>query len=1840
MRAVCRLLLATFGFDSTALAQTALVPPRAAAPSRPGVVEDRTIPPSANESSAAVVSPMDRARAASGNRRAVTTAHRPTPVPEVERNAAALPGRLAVLPKSASGEPASAPAAPPTLRLPAATTPAVIEVGGASALDADPGGGGAGAVAATDITTAEHAFPAGWSLVSVPLSVSNGAPSSVFDEVPAPLRLYDYVNGQVLASDEAGFRNVVPGRAYWMLLGAATTVRASGQPVAMSAAYSIAIKPGWNAIATPWFSAVEWSDVQVSVRNGTSTRALGAAVADGWIEGTLDDPDPAGAYATIAANASPAGRLLPWHGYLLFSNITGDLVFAAPPADTTPPDVSFGGTLDGSVITQPTDIVGSVGDANLVQWRLEYAPAGGGAFTTLGSGDAPVVDGVLGTLDPTLLLNGLYLVRLTATDVSGTPSGLTVTVAVQGNQKVGNFTVSFLDLEVPLAGLPIRVNRTYDSRDKRGGDFGVGWRIDLSNLRVDESGILGRGWEGTRSGGLFPSYCNRPVGAHIVSITFPDNTVYEFEPVTDPECQVLFPPTFVTVGFRPRPGTVATLEPLDASSVLAPGPWPGTFDLLDDSTLETWDPNLYKLTMPDGRAFVIHQQQGLQSITDLNGNQLMVGPNGIVHSSGRGIAFTRDGLSRITSITDPAGNVMTYAYDASGDLVASADREEKTTTYEYDGSHGLLAIHDPRGLQPVRSDYDAAGRLFRVTDALGNVMEYSHDVAGRREVVRDRVGRVSVLEYDDRGNVIVQTDPDGTVIHRTFDARDNKLTETNPLGQTTTYTYDAQDNVTSITDALGQVTSFTYNARGQELTKRDPRGGVGTSAYDAKGNLTSFVDPAGKTTTYTYDARGNLSTVTDPVGCVTRYESDLAGNLVKQVDALGHETTYTYDANGLRLTETRTRTRNGVPETLLTTFTYDRMGRVVEKTRPDGGVEASEYDDAGRLAATVDALGRRTTFTYDDMGRLVRTLHPDGTSEESAFDGEGRPLSSTDRAGRVTSFENDGLGRVTRTTYPDGAVVANAYDAAGRPVAVTDTRGNITRYEYDAAGRKLKVTDPAGRSTTFTYDASGNQVSLRDANGNTTTSEYDAMNRRIRVVLADGKDRKATFDGMGRLLTETDQAGRTTQFTYDCLGQLTRVTDALGQATNYQYDEVGNRIAQTDAGGRTTAFDFDELAREVRRTLPTGKSQARTYDPAGNLLSRTLYGGATVSYSYDAADRLVTRSYPDGSSLSFTYTSTGQRATVTDARGTTRYEYDRRDRLTRLQQPDAGVLEYEYDAQGNRTRLRASSGGISYASTYAYDASGRLTTVTDPQGRTYSIGYDPSGNRTSLAYPNGTLTTYQYDPLNRLTSLSAARGRSAFQSYAYTLGPTGIRTRIDEGGGTSRAYTYDALYRLTQETVAGGLAYTKSFTYDPVGNRLTQTDSRTGAIGYTYDDGDRLLTESAATYSWDDDGGLSSRSGLEGASYVWDHEQRLIQVTKGDGTIVTHAYDADGNRVRTDVTPSTGPPPFSTRFLVDPSGALSHVALETDPSGAPRAFYLRADDLLAVIRPSGTRFFHADGLGSIRALTDEAGIVTDQYAYSAFGELLSHTGSDPNPYQFAGEPLDPNSGFYYNRARWLDTRVGRFISSDPLDGVPNDPASLHRYLYAHADPVNRVDPTGLFGDFSIGGLATSMAIGATINAIASINPQTTFQSFALAALEGAVQGAAFYVAGALAARLAWRVATATRALQVGRFPLVGRASPIAPYNVLQEVTAGHRGAIQAHHILEVRHLRAWGFSAAEIAAAPAQVLTQAEHAVVSAELSTLLPTGVRYTREAVWRAYQIAYRNYPQYLQAIERYFF
>jgi RHS repeat-associated protein len=113
--------------------------------------------------------------------------------------------------------------------------------------------------------------------------------------------------------------------------------------------------------------------------------------------------------------------------------------------------------------------------------------------------------------------------------------------------------------------------------------------------------------------------------------------------------------------------------------------------------------------------------------------------------------------------------------------------------------------------------------------------------------------------------------------------------------------------------------------------------------------------------------------------------------------------------------------------------------------------------------------------------------------------------------------------------------------------------------------------------------------------------------------------------------------------------------------------------------------------------------------------------------------------------------------------------------------------------------------------------------------------------------------------------------------------------------------------------------------------------------------------------------------------------------------------------------------------------------------------------------------------------------VTDTYDYDAWGSIVDLTGSTPNVYLYRGEQYDPDLNVYNLRARYFNQVTGRFLSTDPAEAVIDDPATLHRYLYADADPVNRIDPTG----WAASGAVTPEA-GGVLHFL--MGPLTWFQS--------------------------------------------------------------------------------------------------------------------------------------------------
>ena len=348
--------------------------------------------------------------------------------------------------------------------------------------------------------------------------------------------------------------------------------------------------------------------------------------------------------------------------------------------------------------------------------------------------------------------------------------------------------------------------------------------------------------------------------------------------------------------------------------------------------------------------------------------------------------------------------------------------------------------------------------------------------------------------------------------------------------------------------------------------------------------------------------------------------------------------------------------------------------------------------------------------------------------------------------------------------------------------------------------------------------------------------------------------------------------------------------------------------------------------------------------------------------------------------------------------------------------------------------------------------------------------------------------------------------------YAYTLDAGGKKVELLENNGRKVDYGYDKLDRLLTEQIIDSTNgnRTTGYVYDPIGNRLSKTDSVAGVTSYVYDNNDRLLTETngskITTSTYDNNGNnLTRGDGTSQTVNTWDIEHRLIQSVT-DASITQYQYNPNGVRV------SSKTNGVETRYLVDSNRPHAQVVLEYNPNGTPITEYTYGLNLIEQERGGVKSFYHADGLGSTRFLTDIGGNITDSYIYDAYGNTLSSSGTTTNNYLYTGEQFDKNLGEYYLRARYYNPSEGRFTGRDPFDGMLEEPLSLNKYGYVHGNPVNSTDPTGMFAA-SLGELTAAFTIASILGAYAVNNINNGIRS---------LSGTAGNLAGNAASSLTWQ----------------------------------------------------------------------------------------------------------------------
>jgi RHS repeat-associated protein len=564
------------------------------------------------------------------------------------------------------------------------------------------------------------------------------------------------------------------------------------------------------------------------------------------------------------------------------------------------------------------------------------------------------------------------------------------------------------------------------------------------------------------------------------------------------------------------------------------------------------------------------------------------------------------------------------------------------------------------------------------------------------------------------------------------------------------------------------------------------------------------------------------------------------------------------------------------------------------------------------------------------------------------------------------------------------------------------------------------------------------------------------------VLEADGervtqhKSSRYRYDPMGRLIEATTDGGARSVLAYDAVGQLRR-EEGLGQGARsvvqHRYDVLGNR---------------------VQSMLPDGRNLHWRYYGSGHLHQVQVDGHVICDIERDALHRERTR---------------------TQGALHSRYEHDGLGR--RIAQ---GTWRGAPDAEGN-AEGEGTPGGVDdgwpqapmvLSRFYDYDRAGNLHAMRDLRYGATRYRYDPLG-RLSAALQSGHEARFSFDPAHNLIEASSAHARASAgrvrdnrlevlgeRRFRYDTHGNLIEKKI--GRHTTIGLVWDVEHQLRAARVTrNGLSQTFEYRYDAFGRRVAKKD----AFGQTLFvwDGNLLLSEAR--------GGRKTLYLYEPHSFI-----PLAQLSDDDALAPTVAEETAPPATRNEEEDEEAelnwnPREARRRFERQMQRAQRTIRLATRAAASAQPAPRRDLSYEIETQPKRwqTRYYHTDHLGTPRELTDEAGQIVWRARYEAWGNTLSEewlpeqqtrepNAIPPDPrhaaaqakkakalaeqhhltqnLRFQGQYFDAETGLHYNRFRYYDPDVGRFVSQDPIGLAGGD----NSYLYAF-NPTGWVDPTGL-----------------------------------------------------------------------------------------------------------------------------------------------------------------------------------
>ncbi|WP_426205102.1 RHS repeat-associated core domain-containing protein [Pseudomonas sp. TWP3-1] len=954
---------------------------------------------------------------------------------------------------------------------------------------------------------------------------------------------------------------------------------------------------------------------------------------------------------------------------------------------------------------------------------------------------------------------------------------------------------------------------------------------------------------------------------------------------------------------------------------------------------------------------------------------------------------------------------LAHRLEIDGDAVVWVDHENRRTRFPLP-SVARPAIHnslsraaiflgdEPEELilalagETARFYHFRAGRLTAISDAYDNRLLVSRDRQDRIQRLDNGAGRCLFLRYERTHLVAV----DYQVLREAVWRSQQTLVS---------YRYDARQRLIEATNAVGDSERYDYDDQHVILQRQLSGGASFFWAWERSGKAARCVRH--------WASFSQMD---------TRYVWDDAGSVaVQYVD--GTEETYVHD---------------------------DRA-RLVRKVAADGGEQLKAYDDAGRLIAEQDALGAVTEYRYDDAGRLIALIPPEDAP--TSYEYRNGFLHTRSRGEAVWTYRRNAQGDVTELVDPDGHVTHYHYDPQGRLLSIRypDTSRHVL--VWNDLGQLVEETLPDGGVRQFSYDALGRRITTRDEHGALTLQTWDAVGRLLQTIAPTGASRAYSYSPYNQITAERDELGRITRYEYDDdLHLVSRRINPDGTQVQYRYDHAQLLLTQIEnESGEKYLLDYTPTGLIRQETGFDGRRTAYGYDRNGHLLEKTEFGddGSTLvtAYERDAAGRLLVKTLPDGERVEYRYDRLGRLSGVDDGqRHPLEFAYDTQDRLITEHQ-GWGTLRYAYDACGQLKRLRLPDNS---KLDYLYAKGGALTAINlngaQLTRHVYQSGREQQRQQGLL------LSEYTYDEQGRLQAHAVGHQRSSVYRRDYAYSANGNLEQIADTRHGQRNYQYDALDRLIR------VCHTRdhlpeSYAHDPAGNLLMQDRPGPSSVK-----GNRLLAQGDRHYDYDAFGNLiRERRGLAQqliTEYRYDSQHRLIGLIGPDGTTASYRYDAFGRRISKTVDGQTTEFFWQGDHLVAESSKTQHRSFIYEP-GTFRP--------LAMLDGKGPKracpfYYQLDHLGTPQELTDYSGDIAWSAQYAAYGKTTSVelAGEDylDQPLRFQGQYFDEESGLHYNRHRYYDPDVGRYLTPDPVKLA----GGLNQYQYV-PNPTGWVDPLGL-----------------------------------------------------------------------------------------------------------------------------------------------------------------------------------